>query len=156
MAGDVKEGRPRNLNSPEELWKLFEEYKEDLIVQAEKWKKVQYVGKEGERVEDAPTMPMILKGFYTFCHYRLGCVRQYFKNESENYIEFLPITTRIRDEIEANQVSGALLGNFNPNLTARLNGIKEQTETITTSINILNIDPLDDSADNGIKEDSKS
>ena len=144
------------MNEPEELWQLFEEYKEDLIVQAEKWKKVQYVGKEGDRVEDAPTMPMILKGFYTFCHYKLGCVKQYFLNDGNRYEEFVTITSRIRDEIEANQVSGALLGNFNPNLTARLNGIKEHTETITTSINILNIDPLDDTADNGTSKDSKS
>lgn len=152
----MKEGRPRNLDSPEQLWGLFESYKESLKEESKKWEKIQYVGKDGVKKTDYPKLPMILKGFYTFCHYQVGCVKQYFLNEGEAYNDFLTITARIKDEIESDQVTGALLGNYNSNLTARINGLKEQSEVVTTSVSILNIDPLDDSADNSTKKDSES
>ena len=45
-------------------------------------------------------------------------------------------------------------GFFNPSITQRLNNLAEKTET-STSINLLNIDPLDDSSDYSTKEDSE-
>ena len=50
----------------------------------------------------------------------------------ENYKDYFAISTRIKSEIQNNQVSGGMVGIFNPSLTARLNGIKEQTESNIT------------------------
>ena len=42
----------RIFRSPDELELAWQAYKDHLIEEAHKWPKVQYVGKEGERVED--------------------------------------------------------------------------------------------------------
>jgi hypothetical protein len=41
----------RIFEKPEQLAKAFEEYKENLKEQSNEWVKVQYVGKDGDRVE---------------------------------------------------------------------------------------------------------
>jgi hypothetical protein len=67
------------------------------------------------------------------------------------------ICTHIKEIVRQDQIEGGMVGQYNPSITQRLNGLKEQTETISnTSISILNIDPLDDSQDNITTEDIKS
>jgi hypothetical protein len=53
----------RIFKTPEELFKAFEEYKTHLELEAGKWLKIQYVGKEGERVTDKYKLPYTLEGF---------------------------------------------------------------------------------------------
>ena len=56
----------RIFKSPDELeiaWKL---YKEDLLLQAKDWQKVQYVGKEGQRMSDDLKLPYTMEGFEVF------------------------------------------------------------------------------------------
>jgi hypothetical protein len=86
----------------------------------------------------------------------LSDIQRYWNNVDNAYDEYVTIITRIKDIIRENQISGGMVGLYNSNLTARLNNLKESTENtnINHNTNILNIDPLDDSADNSIKEDS--
>lgn len=68
-------------------------------------------------------------GFYVFCYDRYGNVEQYFTNYNEQYDDFVSICSRVKKEIRDNQITGGLLGMYNPSITQRLNGLKEQTET---------------------------
>lgn len=127
----------RIFKTPEELYKAFQEYKANLEQESKEWIKVQYVGKDGERKEDAMKLPYTLDGFEVFCYDRYGCVGQYFDNQDKLYNDFIAICSRIRKEIRDNQIKGGLLGIYNPSITQRLNGLKEQTETeVKGSLNI--------------------
>lgn len=124
-----KVGRPRIFNSPEELWKAFEEYKADLEKQSKEWQKYQYVGKEGRRVEDGQKVPMTREGFYRYCYNNYGSVENYFRDDKGTYEEFYGVCTRMIDEIRENQIIGGLLGFYNPSITQRLNNLKEKSES---------------------------
>lgn len=119
----------RIYHQPEELLEVWNQYKAHLKEEAKNWPKVQYVGKFGQRVEDHPILPLTFDGFVTW-HYNTfkKFVKQYFKNETGLYNEFMPICSHIKDEIRAHQITGGLLGNFNPSITQRLNGLKDQVE----------------------------
>ena len=119
----------RIFKTPDDLLKAWEEHKTDLIEQSKKWQKVQYVGRDGEKVTDYPKMPLTLAGFKVYCYDHHGTVGQYFKNQDDDYNDFLPICTRIRDEIRADQIAGGLLGFYNPSITQRLNGLADKKQT---------------------------
>lgn len=127
-------GRPRNFESPEELLQAFEEYKEDLKIQAHEWVKVQYVGKDGERVEDKFKLPMTYEGFKIFCrkNEKYGDVKAYFENTNNAYTNFSDICLHIKEEIRNNQITGGLLGVFNTSITQRLNGLTEKQDVTNT------------------------
>jgi hypothetical protein len=118
----------RIFKKPEDLAKAFEEYKDNLKEQAKEWLKIQYVGKEGDRKADEQKVPMTFEGFEIFCYNRYGNIEQYFFNKDGYYEDFVGICSYIKKEIRANQITGGLLGFYNPSITQRLNGLKEQTE----------------------------
>ena len=106
-------------------WKM---YKEHLELEALKWLKVQYVGKEGDKKEDPYKLPYTMDGFEVFCYNNYGCVSQYFDNQDGYYDDFIAICSHIRKEIRSNQITGGLLGVYNPSITQRLNSLVEKTE----------------------------
>ena len=119
----------RIFKKPEDLEKAFETYKDYLTIEAQKWEKVQYVGKDGERVTDAPMMPLTLDGFEvwyykTYKHF----IGHYFDNKDKLYDDFVAICSHVRKECRANQITGGLLGQFNASITQRLNNLVEQVE----------------------------
>lgn len=118
----------RIFKSPEELWKAFEAYKAHRKEQAKEWAKVQYVGRDGERVVDLPNMPLTMDGFEVFCYDNYGCVHHYFDNKEGYYEDFGTICARIRKEIRDNQITGGMLGEYHPSITQRLNGLVEKSE----------------------------
>lgn len=117
-----------------ELQKAWEGYKYNLEEQGKEWLKVQYVGKDGERVTDAQKVPMTLEGFKRYCRENHGEAEHYFKNTDNMYNDFCLICSRIREEIRENQIIGGLLGFYNPSITQRLNGLvdKQQSEVTAT------------------------
>lgn len=146
----------RIFKTPDDLIQAWTDYKESLKGESKKWEKVQYVGKDGYRQTDYPKIPLTLEGFKVYCYDNHGNVGQYFKNQDDNFTEFIPICSRIRNEIRADQIAGGLLGFYNPSITQRLNNLKEQTDNTTNhNVNLLNIDPLSDTANNSPAEDSK-
>lgn len=118
----------RIFKSPEELYAAFEAYKKSLIERARSWPKVQYVGRNGERVEDYPKLPLTMEGFEVYCYDNHGTVEHYFKNTENYYDDFCPICSRIKREIRDDQITGGLLGDYNPSITQRLNGLVEKSQ----------------------------
>jgi hypothetical protein len=131
----------RIFKSPDELQKAWEGYKSSLKERAKQWPKVQYVGKEGNKETDYPKLPFTMDGFEVYCYDNHGMVGQYFDNKDGLYADFVTITTRIRREIRDDQITGAMVGDYNSNITARLNGLKEQSEqTIKQEPRVFNVD----------------
>lgn len=127
----------RIFKTPEDLENAFNLYKKDLELQSEQWQKVQYVGKEGQRMSDGQKVPMTKEGFERFCYNNFGCVNQYFDNKEGYYNEFVTICSRISSEIRENQIIGGLLGFYNPSITQRLNSLSDKKEIdLKGSLNI--------------------
>lgn len=134
----------RIFHEPEEMQKAWEEYKLDLANESKKWIKVQYVGKDGDRVEDNPKVPYTLEGFEIFCRYNYGEVGQYFDNKDKYYTNFVAICRAIRKEIRQDQITGGMLGFYNPSITQRLNGLSENVkQTVVTEQKLLSDDDSD-------------
>jgi hypothetical protein len=123
----AKVGRPRNLDSPEQLSELFDKYKAD--VKANPRIKSVFGGKEFEERAEPLERPLTLEGFELFCYDEVGMVEQYFKNTDKRYEEFVPICTRIRKAIRQDQIEGGMVGQYNPSITQRLNGLTEKVES---------------------------
>jgi hypothetical protein len=123
----AKVGRPRNLDSPEQLSELFDKYKAD--VKANPRIKSVFGGKEFEERAEPLERPLTLEGFELFCYDRVGCVDDYFRNKDKRYEEFSAICTRIRKAIRQDQIEGGMVGQYNPSITQRLNGLTEKVES---------------------------
>ena len=123
----AKVGRPRNLDSPEQLSELFDKYKAD--VKANPRIKSVFGGKEFEERAEPLERPLTLEGFELFCFDRVGCVEDYFRNKDKRYDEFSAICTRIRKAIRQDQIEGGMVGQYNPSITQRLNGLTEKVES---------------------------
>lgn len=132
----------RIFKTPDELEIVWKEYKDNLKEEAKEWIKVQYVGKDGERMTDPLKLPYTMDGFEVFCYKNYGCVNQYFDNKDGYYEDFVTICSHIRKEIRSNQITGGLLGVYNPSITQRLNNLAENV--ITSTPKVMNIDPLSD------------
>ena len=136
----------RIFKTPGDLLKAWEEYKRYRDIEATKWAKVQYVGKDGNRVTDNPPMPYDLDGFIVWYKNKYGkTIHQYFERTVEYEDEFLGIVTHIKSERNDNIKTGTLLGFFNASMGNRIVGLADKTDNnnTNTNISILNIDPLD-------------
>jgi len=129
-------GRPKAIESPEVMWQHFIGYKLSLVALSNNWKKFQYVGKDGERVEDALKVPMTMDGFERYCYDVGFTVEHYFRNDKGSYEDFCSICSRIKKEIREDQIIGGMLGFYNPSITQRLNNLTEKTENKNENINI--------------------
>ncbi len=131
----------RIFKKPEELLKVWNDYKEDIEEQEAKWLKVQYVGKDGERVTDPVKIPYTLEGLKRFCWDKeIGDISSYFTNDRELYNDFTTICSRIKNEIREHQIIGGMNGFFNPSITQRLNGLVDKQEnTIKGEPRIFNV-----------------
>jgi len=122
----AKVGRPRNLDSPEQLYEIFKKYKED--VKANPRIKSVFGGKEFEERAEPLERPLTMEGFEIFCWDEVGVVEDYFMNRDKRYSEFTAICSRIRKEIREDQITGGMVGQYNASITQRLNNLKEQVE----------------------------
>jgi hypothetical protein len=141
MAKNGNKHPTRIFDTPEQVYTAFEEYKEDLKSQSNEWIKVQYVGKDGDRVTEPQKVPMTFEGFKRFCRSNYGEIEQYFTNQGGYYDEFIGICTRIKEEIRENQILGGLLGFYNPSITQRLNNLVERQDVTTKDKEITNDKP---------------
>jgi hypothetical protein len=78
-------------------------------------------------------VPLSMEGFEVYCYNKHDIwVEHYLVNKNQAYQEFCDISTYIKREIRSDQINGGLVGQYNANLTARLNGLTEKTETTVT------------------------
>jgi hypothetical protein len=137
-----KVGRPRNLESPEQLYELFLRYKAD--VKANPRIKYVYGGKEFEERAEPLERPLTMEGFEVFCWDEVGCVDDYFLNRDKRYGEFTAICSRIRREIRNDQITGGMVGQYNASITQRLNNLKEQVENTNIEQPLFNLNEFKD------------
>ena len=122
-------GKPKYIETPEILWQHFLDYK--------KWakdnplKKHDFVGQTAEEVYREIERPLTWWSFESWlktngivCH--LG---SYEQNAGEAYTAYLPIIRDIKAHIRGEQLEGGMAGIYNANLTARINGLTEKTES---------------------------
>ena len=127
----AKVGRPRKIDSPDTLLSLFREYK--TWVKDNPRYKYTLNQRSGEMVAEPLEVPLSMEGFevWAFEKHELW-IEHYIKNTNEAYQEFCSVSTYIKREIRSDQINGGLVGQYNANLTARLNGLTEKTETTVT------------------------
>jgi hypothetical protein len=120
----------RKFKKPEELYEMFEKYKEARKEESKEWPRIQYVGKNGEKKEDYPVLPISRTGFKVWCFKNgYGAVHHYLDNKDKLYNEFGEVAAQILDEIRDQQITGGMLKHFDSSITARLNGLSEKIET---------------------------
>lgn len=148
-------GKNKYIETPEKMWELFADYKK--ITKGEPIKKHVFVGKDGTSDYEKRERPLTMEGFENYVADK-GLnqdLSHYFANYEKRYNDYLAICSRIKREIRQDQIEGGMAGIYNPSITQRLNNLKEQTENNNThNVAILNIDPLDDSADDSSTQDS--
>lgn len=113
------------IETPEKLYQLFEEYKKNL-----KPREIQKATATGVKSE-WHTPPLTMEGFENYCEEHIGCVHQYFVNQDNAYNAYLNICSRIKRIIRQDQIEGGMVGQFNPSITQRLNGLTEKTDVTT-------------------------
>lgn len=131
----------RLFKEEKDLQAAWDAFKEDLKEQAHEWQRIQYVGKDGDRMADPQKVPMTFEGFKRFCRNHYGEVEQYFTNQDGLYTDFIGVCSRIKDEIRENQIIGGLLGFYNPSITQRLNGLTDKQD-ITSGGETINAPTL--------------
>lgn len=135
--------RQKEYKTPEDVWNAFVQYRDHI--KSNPRKRQDYVGKDGDLVYREIERPLTIVGFKSWCYENLSDIHNYFDNTENRYEAYKEIITRIKDIIQSEQIDGALTGDYNSNLTARLNGIsdKQQIDS-TSSVKVINIDPLAD------------
>ena len=118
--------KPKLIESPEKLMEIFEAYKAHCADNPRiKWVLSQ---KTAEMIPEPLRVPLTNEGFEIFCYNNYSDVHHYFDNTDGRYSEYRTICTHIKKEIRNDQITGGMVGQFNPSITQRLNALKEHTD----------------------------
>lgn len=118
-------GKPKAIESPELMWDLFLDYKNQtknnpILVK-------DYVGKDVVQVHREHERPLSMVGFTNHLD-DLGIitdVTDYFENKDGRYSNYIRICTRIRNNIKEDQICGGMVGIYNASITQRLNSLSD-------------------------------
>ena len=118
-----KRGRPPKFETAQDLANAFEDYK--AFVDANPYEIVSYF--KGEEITRIVPHPYTLCGFMVFIDSMSdwGDWARYNKTRGD---DFLGVITRIETEVREHQVAGGMCGQYNSNLTARLNGLTDKKD----------------------------
>lgn len=148
MAKSNPPTKKKYIESPEKLWELFTQFVEHE--KSNPFLKVEYVGKDGNEVNTALQVPIMFESFECWLADNdiISGLSHYSQNLDGRYESYVQIITRIKQNCFSQNFKGAAVGLFNANLIARKLGLNESVnQTITTSVQVLNVDPLDSSND---------
>ena len=122
---------PKNkyIETPEKMWEYFEAYA--IETKENPRYKIEYVGKEGERVKTPLERPLTMEGFELYLHREnvIADLGHYFANTNNRYDEYCTICSHIRKAIRNDQIEGGMVGQYNPSITQRLNNLTDKVET---------------------------
>lgn len=126
--------RPKYIQTPDELWKLFENYKTDTF--KDKLTVPQSHVKLGVVYLDYYP-PLTEQGFEAWLCNKgiISQTKDYFTNRDNRYDEFVPIVTRIKNEIFSHNFKYAAVGAYKENLIARQLGMADKQEA---NVNVTN------------------
>jgi hypothetical protein len=118
--------KPKFIETPEKLMQIFEEYKAYTLANPRiKWVLSQ---KTAEMVAEPLRIPLTNEGFEIFCYNNYSDVHHYMDNTDGRYSAYRTVCTHIKKEIRNDQITGGMVGQFNPSITQRLNALKEHTD----------------------------
>jgi hypothetical protein len=131
-------GRPKAIESPEALERLFEDYKQ--WIKDNPYMVHDFVGKDAEEVERRKQRPLSWVGFEGFLARNKILVHlgNYEQNTDGAYTEYLPIIRALKKECSSDIIEGAMAGVYNANLAARLEGLADKKE-LEAQVNITPI-----------------
>ena len=122
----------KSFETPQDLWDAFVKYAEE--VKANPRLKTVFVGKDGEQKLEPLQRPLTMEGFQLFL-WDKGIAKgadQYFTNQGGRYDDYVEVCSRIKKSIRKDQIEGGMVGQYNPSITQRLNGLVEKQETSIT------------------------
>ncbi|CAL2056007.1 terminase small subunit [Tenacibaculum sp. 190524A05c] len=122
-------GKNKYIKTPEKMLELFNEYKKH--VKDNPRKKVDFKGKDAEKVIYDLEVPLTMEGFenYVFEKGVINDLGDYFSNKNNKYSEYSTICSRIKNIIRQDQIEGGMVNIYNPSITQRLNGLVDKKET---------------------------
>lgn len=120
-----KHGRDKLFVTPQLLWEAACEYFE--YCDKNPWRVTKSKkGVKGKETEETPTQcPYTLTGFLSYCDTSDSYWRKFKESANE---DFFTVITRIENIIKSQQLEGAMVGAFNANIVARINGLAEKQE----------------------------
>lgn len=123
-------GLHKSIESPEQFWELFTEYK-SVTKSSNRYVYV-LAPRISEMIKQPLEVPLTKEGFYNFVANRgiICTLKDYFSNRDNRYDDFVPIVSRVLDEIRQDQIEGGMVGQYNSTITARLNGLADKTESL--------------------------
>jgi 3-deoxy-D-arabino-heptulosonate 7-phosphate (DAHP) synthase len=122
-------GKNKYIETPEKLWELFTEYR--THVKSNPRTKHVFVGKDGKSDYELLEVPLTMEGFDNFCYEKGLTIEHYFRNTNKAYEDYCGICMRVRNAIRQDQIEGGMVGQYNPSITQRLNGLTEKQEIKT-------------------------
>jgi hypothetical protein len=124
-------GTVKNIESPQKLLQLFNEYKE--WVKENPFLVHDFVGKDAVEVFKQKQRPITWQGFEGYLSERgiVSQLGQYERNKDNSYSDYLPIISHIKAQTSANIIDGAMSGVYNANLAARLQGLVDRSDVTT-------------------------
>lgn len=122
----------KNIETPDKMWELFTQYKTE--VKSNPRKKMVFGGKDFIHDYELLERPLTLEGFENYCA-DLGIIQDmsnYFANSNNAYEDYSTICSRIKKAIRQDQIEGGMVGQYNPSITQRLNGLTDKQESTVT------------------------
>jgi hypothetical protein len=135
---NVKNGRPKAFLDPSHFWKTAVEYFKS--VDGAPWLRKDYKGKDAVEVDIPTQSPYLWAGFDDFCLEKGICssakdYRTASRNEDYRegmYRDFAEVVRAVDEIMKGQKISGAIVGAFNANIVARLEGLADKTESEVT------------------------
>jgi hypothetical protein len=126
-----EKGTVKNIESPEKLLQLFDEYK--AWVKENPFLVHDFVGKDAVEVYKQKQRPITWQGFEGYLSERriISQLKDYERNTNGSYENYLPIISHIKAQTSANIIDGAMSGVYNANLAARLQGLVDRSDVTT-------------------------
>lgn len=157
-----KHGKPKNIETPEELWGYFCDYASRIddnphsLLETKRGSGSTQQGafdKEEEK-EERRDFPYTWEGFedYLFEKSIISDLGDYRSNKEGRYQDFAAIIKKIGNCIYNNKFSGAAIGIFNANIIARDLGLVDKTEqenkgSLTIKHRTIETTPQDEESD---------
>jgi hypothetical protein len=127
----MAQGRHKNIENSELMWEYFVNYKKlvkETPIIIKDW-----VGKDADQVYREKEKPLTMVGFQNYLDDQniITDVTDYFENKDNRYADFVRICSRIKRNIQEDQISGGMVGIYNPSITQRLNGLSDNVDLTT-------------------------
>jgi hypothetical protein len=121
-------GKNKYIETPERMWELFTLYKKEI-----KSKPIivkDWVGKDATDVFREKERPLTFIGFQNYLDDEniITDVTDYFENKDNRYNDYVRICSRIKRNIQQDQIEGGMASIYNPSITQRLNGLVDKQE----------------------------